>query len=306
MGMMEMQALDQHMRALSQQPPTPELQEKMRELQGRMRYLQQSLGPPIGPDGRPMMMGPNGPMPRPPPNHPILMEMQALDKHLRGLYNQPQSPELQKQIKELHERMRTLQTTLAQQFGPPPGMMGPGGPGGPNGPHMMGPGPNGPHGPAGPNGPNGPLGPAGAQGPPGPNGSQPSSAGQSPAQDPYEEDFDDEEVVGKKKRRSSKPKEPKPPKPPKEPKTPKEPKEKRQYNRKKKAEPGTMCEDDLEKVEMPIDSMFPSAKNEASENGDIEDTPDAAPLADLDEEIQKKPLVRLKAKTPAKAKPSKT
>ena len=67
-----------------------------------------------------------------------------------------------------------------------------------------------------------------------------------------------------------------------------------------------MCEDDLEKVEMPIDSMFPSAKNEASENGDIEDTPDAAPLADLDEEIQKKPLVRLKAKTPAKAKPSKT
>merc|ERR1712079_81650 len=85
-----------------------------------------------------------------------------------------------------------------------------------------------------------------------------------------------------------------------------EKKPKRQYNRKKKAEPGTMCEDDLEKVEMPIDSMFPSAKNEASENGDIEDTPDAAPLADLDEEIQKKPLVRLKAKTPAKAKPSKT
>merc|ERR1719394_1567775 len=125
----------------------------MRELQGRMRHLQQSIGPPIGPDGRPMgrpmMMGPNGPMPRPPPNHPILMEMQALDKHLRGLYNQPQSPELQKQIKELHERMRTLQTTLAQQFGPPPGMMGPGGPpGGPPGPHMMGPGgpgPNGPH-----------------------------------------------------------------------------------------------------------------------------------------------------------------
>ena len=92
--------------------------------------------------------------------------------------------------------MRTLQTTLAQQFGPPPGMMGPGGPPGgppgphmmgpggpgPNGPHMMGPGPNGPHGPPGPNGPNGPLGPAGAQGPPGPNGSQPSSAGQSPAQ----------------------------------------------------------------------------------------------------------------------------
>merc|ERR1712098_456153 len=35
----------------------------------------------------------------------------------------------------------------------------------------------------------------GMPGYPGPNGSQPSSAGQSPAQDPYEEDFDDEEVV---------------------------------------------------------------------------------------------------------------
>ena len=74
----------------------------MRELQGRMRYLQQSIGPPIGPDGRPMgppmMMGPNGPMPRPPPNHPIMMEMQALDKHLRGLYNQPQNPDIQKQV----------------------------------------------------------------------------------------------------------------------------------------------------------------------------------------------------------------
>lgn len=68
------------------------------ELQGRMRHLQQSIGPPIGPDGRPMMMGPNGPMPRPPPNHPIMMEMQALDQHLRGLHQQPQSPETQQKV----------------------------------------------------------------------------------------------------------------------------------------------------------------------------------------------------------------
>merc|ERR1712058_110200 len=51
-----------------------------------------------------------------------------------------------------------------------------------------------------------------------------------------------------------------------------------QKNRKKKAEPGTMCEDDLEKVEMPIDSMFPSAnKLEVTENGDIENSPEPAP-----------------------------
>ena len=68
------------------------------ELQGRMRHLQQSIGPPIGPDGRPMMMGPNGPMPRPPPNHPIMMEMQALDQHLRGLHQQPQNPETQQKV----------------------------------------------------------------------------------------------------------------------------------------------------------------------------------------------------------------
>ena len=141
------------------------------ELQGRMRHLQQSIGPPIGPDGRPMMMGPNGPMPRPPPNHPIMMEMQALDQHLRSLHQQPQSPETQQkvtrayfyrrlmfltlfslQIRELQDRMRSLQNTLAQQWGPPggpppPGMMGPG----PHGaPRMMGPGPHGPHGPHGP------------------------------------------------------------------------------------------------------------------------------------------------------------
>ena len=42
------------------------------------------------------------------------------------------------------------------------------------------------------------------------------------SQDPYEEDFDDEESVGKKKRRASKLKEPKTPKEPKNPKEPKE------------------------------------------------------------------------------------
>ena len=57
--------------------------------------------------------------------------------------------------------MRSLQQQLTQQFGPPPGMMGPGGPQGP--PHMMGPG--------GP-GPNGP--PQGPYGPPPPNAGPPS------------------------------------------------------------------------------------------------------------------------------------
>lgn len=45
-----------------------------------------------------MMMGPNGPMPRPPPNHPLMMEMAALDKHLRGLYQQPQNADTQAQV----------------------------------------------------------------------------------------------------------------------------------------------------------------------------------------------------------------
>ena len=75
----------------------------MREMQGRMRHLQQTIGPPIGPDGRPMMMGPGGPMgprpPGPPPNHPVMMEMASLDKHLRGLYQQPQTPELHAQVR---------------------------------------------------------------------------------------------------------------------------------------------------------------------------------------------------------------
>ena len=146
------------------------------ELQGRMRHLQQSIGPPIGPDGRPMMMGPNGPVPRPPPNHPIMMEMQALDQHLRGLHQQPQSPETQQkvrrlidflsagnsltfdllQIRDLQERMRSLQNTLAQQWGPP---------GGPPPPGMMGPGPHGPPRMMGPGGPHGPHGPPPHMGP---------------------------------------------------------------------------------------------------------------------------------------------
>lgn len=64
--------------------------------------------------------------------------------------------------------MRSLQQQLTREFGPPPGMMGPGGPGGPP-PHMMGPG--GPGGPMGP-GPNGP--PQGPYGPPPPNAGPPS------------------------------------------------------------------------------------------------------------------------------------
>ena len=162
----------------------------MREMQGRMRHLQQTIGPPIGPDGRPMVMGPGGPMgprPGPPPNHPVMMEMAALDKHLRGLYQQPQNPEIHAQvtryemtvenllliflqIQECQGRMRSLQQQLTQQFGPPPGMMGPAGPQGP--PHMMGPG-----GPGGP-GPNGP--PSGPYGPPPPNaGPPPGQVGSS-------------------------------------------------------------------------------------------------------------------------------
>ena len=47
-----------------------------------------------------MMMGPNGPMPMPmpPPNHPIMMEMQALHQHLQGLYQQPQNPQTQQKV----------------------------------------------------------------------------------------------------------------------------------------------------------------------------------------------------------------
>ena len=63
--------------------------------------------------------------------------------------------------------MRTLQHSLAQQFGPPPGMMGPG-PGGPHGP------------PAGPGGPH-MMGPGGP-GAPGPHGPPPANMGPPPSQ----------------------------------------------------------------------------------------------------------------------------
>ena len=69
-----------------------------------------------------------------------------------------------------------------------------------------------------------------------------------------------------------------------------------------------MCEDDLERVEMPLEGMYraPEVKNEVAENGDLEDDIPPATVQELDEEIKKKPQVKLKAKTPAKVKPSKT
>ena len=69
-----------------------------------------------------------------------------------------------------------------------------------------------------------------------------------------------------------------------------------------------MCEDDLERVEMPLEGMYraPEIKNEVAENGDLEDDIPPATVQELDEDIKKKPQVKLKAKTPAKVKPSKT
>ena len=69
-----------------------------------------------------------------------------------------------------------------------------------------------------------------------------------------------------------------------------------------------MCEDDLERVEMPLEGMYraPEVKNEVAENGDLEDDIPPATVQELDEDIKKKPQVKLKAKTPAKVKPSKT
>ena len=69
-----------------------------------------------------------------------------------------------------------------------------------------------------------------------------------------------------------------------------------------------MCEDDLERVEMPLEGMYrgQEAKNEVAENGDLEDDIPPTPVQELDEEIKKKPQVKLKAKTPSKVKPSKT
>ena len=56
-------------------------------------------GGPMGPDGKRMPMGPGGPRMMLPPNHPIMMEMQALDHYLRGLFQQPQNPQIQAKVK---------------------------------------------------------------------------------------------------------------------------------------------------------------------------------------------------------------
>ena len=58
-------------------------------------------GGPMGPDGQRMPMGPGGPRMMLPPNHPIMMEMQALDHYLRGLFQQPQNPQNQAKVKPL-------------------------------------------------------------------------------------------------------------------------------------------------------------------------------------------------------------
>merc|ERR1711976_671342 len=91
-------------------------------------------------------------------------------------------------------------------------------------------------------------------------------------------------------------------------------KPKRQYNRKKKPVPGALGEDDMEKVEMPLDSMLPTAtqlRNEShhpQENGDVADSPVPQTPNDVESEETKtpKPILKIKSKTPAKAKPSKT
>ena len=91
----------------------------------------------------------------------------------------------------------------------------------------------------------------------------------------------------------------------------------RQYNRKKKPVPGALGEDDMEKVEIPMDSMLPTVtqlRNEQhphthpQENGDDADSPNPQIPNDLESEEAKtpKPILKLKSKTPAKAKPSKT
>eukprot|EP00091_Calanus_sinicus_P001195 TRINITY_DN11159_c0_g1_i2.p1 TRINITY_DN11159_c0_g1~~TRINITY_DN11159_c0_g1_i2.p1 ORF type:complete len:167 (-),score=39.50 TRINITY_DN11159_c0_g1_i2:33-509(-) len=106
-----------------------------------------------------------------------------------------------------------------------------------------------------------------------------------------------------------------------EPIEPAEKKPKRQYNRKKKPVPGALGEDDMEKVEIPMDSMLPTVtqmRNEQhphahphthpQENGDVADSPNPQIPNDVDSEEAKtpKPILKLKSKTPAKAKPSKT
>merc|ERR1712203_1307420 len=167
---------------------------------------------------------------------------------------------------------------------------------------------------------------------------------ESPSKDPYAENFEEDEVEGKKKpkRKPKEPKAPKEPKPAKEPKEkgakrekkekePKEPKKrgrkptvhyddggnpvekeskpKRQYNRKKKPVPGAMAEDDLESVVIPQD---PSTYLPATlENGDSQASTDLAEQAKAEGEEEEeatpaKPQPRVKSKTPSRVKPSKT
>merc|ERR1712051_555713 len=54
--------------------------------------------------------------------------------------------------------------------------------------------------------------------------------------------------------------------------------------------------------------MYSSMKHEAHENGDIPESPGSASMEprDLEEDLKRRPLVKLKAKTPSKMKPSKT
>ena len=70
----------------------------------------------------------------------------------------------------------------------------------------------------------------------------------------------------------------------------------------------------MEKVEIPLDSMLPTAtqlRNEShhpQENGDVADSPVPQIPNDVESEESKTPkqILKIKSKTPAKAKPSKT
>ena len=82
----------------------------------------------------------------------------------------------------------------------------------------------------------------------------------------------------------------------------------RQYNRKKKPVPGAMAEDDLDAVVIPVDSAayLPATL----ENGDSQASTDLAEQAKAEgaeeEAANSKPQLRVKSKTPQRAKPSKT
>ena len=59
---------------------------------------------------------------------------------------------------------------------------------------------------------------------------------------------------------------------------------------------------------MPIESMYSSVKQDSQENGEMAESPGSSSMEprDLDEDLKRRPLVKLKAKTPNKLKPSKT